>query len=73
MPHRLQRVANFRTRLEAETAAGLLAGEGIPYLIQSSEGMGIPTPPGSDLLVKPEDLLRATLVLKEAGWLEGTS
>jgi hypothetical protein len=62
-----ERVANFRTRAEAEAAGGLLAGAGIPYLIQSSEGMGIPSPAGADLLVNAEDVLRATLVLKDAG------
>ena len=32
-------VANYKTKAEAEAAAGLLKYRGIPYLIQSQEGM----------------------------------
>ncbi len=53
-------IANYRTRFEAEIAAGLLADAGIPYLIQS---VGVvPMPGGADLLVLPDhvpDALRA--------------
>lgn len=45
-------IANFRTKLEAETAAGLLKNAGIPYLIQSQEGMlHGPMAPGATLYV----------------------
>ncbi|MGD8866905.1 MAG: hypothetical protein PVI01_04735 [Gemmatimonadales bacterium] len=32
-------IANYKTKAEAEAAAGLLKYRGIPYLIQSQEGM----------------------------------
>jgi hypothetical protein len=41
-------IANFRTKLEAEMAAGLLDNAGIPCLIQSTEGGTLRTDePGS--------------------------
>lgn len=65
---RLVTVANFRTRLDAEVAGGLLAAAGIPFLIQSGEGMGIvPAPAGADLKVNPEDAERAHAILADAG------
>ena len=45
-------VASFRTRAEAELAALALDGAGIPYLIQSAEGMlHGPLGPGADIRV----------------------
>lgn len=45
-------VASFRTRAEAELAALALEGAGIPYLIQSAEGMlHGPLGPGADIRV----------------------
>ena len=32
-------ITNFRTKLEAEIAGGILESAGIPYLIQHSEGI----------------------------------
>lgn len=62
------RVANFRTKLEAETAAGLLEEARIPYLIQSSEGMLYgPLPPGATLYVAGENADRARAILCDAG------
>lgn len=61
-------VANFRTKLEAETAAGLLEAEGIRYLIQSTEGAGYgPLPPGATLFVLASDAASAREVLADAG------
>lgn len=61
-------VANFRTKLEAETAAGLLVAEGIRYLIQSTEGMGYgPLPPGATLFVLASDAAKAREILDDAG------
>ncbi|GBD33178.1 MAG: hypothetical protein KatS3mg081_0254 [Gemmatimonadales bacterium] len=58
-------VATFRTRLEAEIAAGLLQQAGIPYVIQSAEGIGTgPLPPGASLLVARERLEEARMVLE---------
>jgi len=48
-------IANFMTKWEAEAAAGLLKNEGIPYLIQSQEGMlHGPINPGATIYVAPE-------------------
>jgi len=48
-------IANFMTKTEAEAAAGLLKNEGIPYLIQSQEGMlHGPINPGATIYVAPE-------------------
>jgi hypothetical protein len=61
-------VANFQNRWEAESAAALLLGEDIPYVIQSREGAGLgPGPGGTSLLVRPEDAERARQVLSDAG------
>ena len=50
-------VVNFRTRLEAEVAAGLLRGAKMPYVIQSSEGMlHGPLGPGATIFVRLEDV-----------------
>jgi hypothetical protein len=49
------KIANFRTKAEAEAAAGLLKNAGIPYLIQSAEGMlHGPFFPGATIYVAPE-------------------
>jgi hypothetical protein len=65
-------VANFQARWEAESAAGLLLGDDIPYLIQSREGAGLgPGPGGSSLLVRPEDAERARQILDDAGAVSG--
>jgi hypothetical protein len=51
----LVEIANFKTKMEAEAAAVLLQNEGIPYLIQSQEGMlHGPFFPGATILVVPE-------------------
>jgi len=48
-------VANFKTKVEAEAAAGLLKNAGIPCLIQSQEGMlHGPLFPGATIHVAPE-------------------
>jgi hypothetical protein len=65
---KLVEVANFRTKIEAETAAGLLLSEDIPYLIQSREGAQLgPGPAGASIMVRPEDAERARQVLTDAG------
>jgi len=70
----LVEVANFRTKVEAETAAGLLLAEDIPYLIQSREGAQLgPGPAGSSIMVRAEDAERARQVLTDAGALGGES
>jgi hypothetical protein len=59
-----QPIANFRTRLEAESASAALSAEGIPFLIQSGEGSGYgPLPGGASILVRAEqaDLARSLL------------
>ncbi len=49
-------VASFRTRLDAELAAHALDALGIPYVINSAEGMGSgPLGPGAILLVRAAD------------------
>ena len=51
----LVEIANFMTKTEAEAAAGLLRNAGIPYLIQSQEGMlHGPIGPGASIYVAPE-------------------
>ncbi len=48
----LVKLANFRTKTEAEAAAVLLKNKGVPYLIQSAEGMGYgPINPGATIYV----------------------
>jgi hypothetical protein len=65
MPDETVVVATFRTRLDAEIAAGLLQEAGIPYVIQSAEGIGVgPLPPGASLLVARDRLEEARSVLK---------
>ncbi len=45
-------IANFHTKAEAEMAGGLLEAAGIPFLIQSTEGiLHGPINPGATLLV----------------------
>jgi hypothetical protein len=67
-------VANFRTRLDAESAGGLLAHAGIPFLIQSPEGMGLgPLPQGASLIVRRDQAEAAREVLTDAGLLEEES
>ena len=64
-------VANYRTKLEAEMAAVFLDAEGIPYVIQSMEGiLHGPISPGATLLVSPQAADRAREVL---GAAEGSS
>ena len=60
-------IANFRTKLEAEMAGGLLENAGIPFLIQSTEGMlHGPINPGATLLVGREMVAQAKAVLGKA-------
>lgn len=48
-------IANFKTKAEAETAGVLLKNAGIPYIIQSQEGMlHGPLFPGATIHVNPE-------------------
>lgn len=64
----LARVANFRHRLDAEAASGLLKGARIPCVIQSAEAAGFgPLPIGTELLVRAEQLEQARRVLRDAG------
>lgn len=60
----LIKIANYRTKIEAEAAAVLLQNEGIPYLIQSQEGMlHGPLTPGATIYVAPEAAEHAREVL----------
>lgn len=64
-------VAHFRTRLEAESAGGLLAHAGIPFLLQSAEGIGMgPLPQGASLIVRADQADAAREVLADAGLLD---
>ncbi len=57
-------IANFRTKLEAEMAAGLLDNAGIPCLIQSTEGiLHGPIGPGATILVGETVASHARVVL----------
>ena len=57
-------IANFRTKLEAEMAAGLLDNAGIPCLIQSTEGILYgPMSPGATILVGETVAPHARVVL----------
>ncbi len=57
-------IANFRTRMEAEVAAGLLRVGGIPYVIQSAEGMlHGPLGPGATIFVREKDIEEARELL----------
>lgn len=61
-------VRTFRTRLEAETAGGLLTAAGIPFLIQSAEASGYgPSPQGASLRVRADQATAARRVLAEGG------
>jgi len=65
-------VATFRSRMEAEVASNLLARQGIPFVIQSPEGMQYgPLPQGARVLVRPRDLEAARTVLEDAGAVGG--
>jgi hypothetical protein len=67
-------VARFRARLDAESAGGLLAHAGIPFLIQSAEGMGMgPLPQGARLIVRQDQAEAARQVLADAGLLDEES
>ena len=60
-------IANFRTKLEAEIAGGVLDSAGIPYLIQHSEGiLHGPLSPGATILVSPQLAAHARATLGEA-------
>jgi hypothetical protein len=68
MMERLVAVANFRSRIDAEAASGLLRGAKIPFVVRSGEGAGLgPLPGGTDLLVRREDAEEARQVLEDAG------
>ena len=57
-------LANFRTKLEAEIAGGLLDSAGIPFLIQSTEGiLHGPISPGATILVGREAEIEARAAL----------
>lgn len=60
-------VANYRTKLEAELAAGALVAASIPYVIQSMEGI-VPGPlgPGATIMVRAEHAARARDLLPAA-------
>lgn len=67
-------VATFRTRLEAESAGGLLDHAGLPFVIQSPEGIGMgPFSQGASLLVRADQAVAARQVLADAGVLEDPS
>ncbi len=60
-------IANFRTKLEAEIAGGVLDSAGIPYLIQHTEGiLHGPLSPGASILVSPHLVAHARATLGEA-------
>lgn len=68
MANDLVKIANFRTKAEAEIAAGVLENEGIRYLIQSQEGMlHGPLTPGASILVSAEDAEEARELIGEEG------
>ena len=57
-------IANFRTKMEAETVATMLANNGIPCLIQSQEGMMHgPLGIGATIFVAEADAERAREVM----------
>ena len=63
-------VGNFRTKLNAEIAAGLLANQDVPFLIQSTEGMlHGPIAPGATLFVPSKLAKRAEQILVDAGMI----
>ncbi len=60
-------VANYRTKVAADLAAALLEAAGIPYVIQSSEGMlHGPINPGATILVPPDLEADAREILETA-------
>ena len=60
-------IVNFRTKLEAEIAGGILESAGIPYLIQHSEGiLHGPLGSGATILVSREVAAQARAALGEA-------
>ena len=64
-------VATFRTRLDAESAGGLLAHAAIPFVVQSAEGAGMgPLPQGARLIVRRDQVDAARQVLVDAGLLD---
>ncbi len=57
-------IANFQTKAEAEMAGGLLEAAGIPFLIQSTEGiLHGPINPGATVLVSDAAAVHARAVL----------
>ena len=57
-------IANFRTKVEAEIAGGLLEAAGIPYVLQSGEGiLHGPLNPGASILVSEATQEHARAVL----------
>ena len=57
-------IANYRTHMEAEVAAGFLVNAAIPYLIQSAEGMlHGPFGTGATILVRAEHAALARGIL----------
>ena len=61
-------IANFRTKLEAEIAGGLLESAGIPYVIQHAEGiLHGPLSPGATILVSQTVAAQARAALGVAG------
>jgi len=59
-------IANYRTKIEAEAAAGVLEAAGIPCIIQSTEGMlHGPINPGASILVSRAVEAEARAVLGE--------
>jgi hypothetical protein len=64
-------VGNFRTKLDAEIAGGLLDNADVPYIIQSQEGMlHGPIMPGATILVSAEDEKQARQILQDANMIE---
>lgn len=57
-------IANFQTKAEAEMAGGLLEAAGIPFVIQSTEGiLHGPINPGATVLVGDAAAAHARAVL----------
>ncbi len=67
-------VATFRTRLDAESAAGLLEHAKIPFVIQSAESAGMgPLSQGTRLLVRADQAAAARRILADAGIRPGAA
>ena len=63
-------IGNFRTKLNAEIAAGLLANQHVPFLIQSTEGMlHGPIAPGATIFVPHALAAQAKRILGDAGMI----